>query len=328
MFPVTPRPEEIDNRGLFVCQDPQLRDRILPLFNFDPQKPQVRPFGYGTTFRIDPWSRCATAFHVLEGLFDPEQSVQPVLKLRDDARLVALQIDGIQFGMGRIPEGAWRPIRELFSIFGVEQRPLNLPRLRNFCELAALRIRANTPDRARTPYLSMDLRRWIPKVDEQVLALGFAGLDLDTHASGDDRPIRQYLFGSIAKIITVEPANPTRSRPWPQIRVDKEWPAGMSGGPVFNSAGNVVGLVSAGIEGLGTSSATYFSGWNVPPQIFGSIDPDNPGYFKCYAIFEDTKLIGCGQDESEVRAMVKAENAKDFGTVSVNMETGDYIRLS
>jgi hypothetical protein len=34
-------------------------------------------------------------------------------------------------------------------------------------------------------------------------------------------------------------------RPWPIFRVAADWPGGMSGGPVFNEAGHVVGIVSA-----------------------------------------------------------------------------------
>lgn len=87
--------------------------------------------------------------------------------------------------------------------------------------------------------------------------------------------MQQYLYGSFGEIIDIEPADPKRLRPWPLLRVSQEWPGGMSGGPVFNEAGHVVGVVSSGIGDVG--SATFFSGWKFPQAIFPNLDPANPG---------------------------------------------------
>jgi serine protease Do len=89
----------------------------------------------------------------------------------------------------------------------------------------------------------MDMRRWRPKVGDRVLALGFADLDVDRHLEGEERAIEQYLYGSEAEIIEAQPAGGQSSRPWPVFRVEANWPGGMSGGPVFNQEGNVIGLV-------------------------------------------------------------------------------------
>ncbi|WP_084293138.1 serine protease [Bradyrhizobium sp. WSM3983] len=125
-----------------------------------------------------------------------------------------------------------------------------------------------------TPYWPLDLRRWRPVRGERVLALGFP--DLDAEEGREERPISQYLYGSFGEITDVEPADGARGRPWPVIRLAAEWPGGMSGGPVFNESGNVIGVVSSGIAG-GTGTATFFSGWNMAERIMGSIDPNNPG---------------------------------------------------
>jgi serine protease Do len=59
-FPIEPLDGRVDERGLFVVQDPALLARVLPLFRFDPRSPGDRPEGHGTAFRIDLWSRCLT----------------------------------------------------------------------------------------------------------------------------------------------------------------------------------------------------------------------------------------------------------------------------
>jgi serine protease Do len=329
VFPIEPRDGEVDSRGLFLCQDLDLRSRVLPLFRFNPEFPHDRPVGHGTAFRIDPWSRCATAFHVTEDLLaiDPVNSSAAVL--RNDIRLAALELDDIGYGVAPLPREGWRPIAQAYSLAAVETRPFQQPRVRNLSELMVMRIRPSIVSEGGTPYLPVDLRRWYPRPGERVLALGFADLDVDSNDLGEDRPISQYVYGSLASIVDVEPASGVRGRPWPQFRVAAEWPHGMSGGPVFNEAGHVIGVVSTGIEGQGIASATYFSGWNVPEQIFASLDPDNSGWFRCYGAFNaEGELVSYGQDRSQIEGAGQKNGLADFGMVTVNPNTGDFVRLA
>ncbi len=327
MFPVQHIHRELDERGLFLCDDLELRSKILPLFSFDPQRSDNRPKGHGTTFRIDPWSRCATAFHVLEELFEPFYKDGKVV-LRGDIGLAALEVNGFAYGTVPLAENAWRPVTESFSISGVQSIPLTPNRIRNYTELAVLRIRPSEIGGNGTPFLPVDLRRWCPDVGEQVMALGYANLDAADRSDSDDRPIRQYIYGSLANITEVETANFASWRPWPRIRVDVEWPGGMSGGPVFNQHGHVIGVVSAGFDGQSLSTAVIFSGWNLPAKIFGSIDSNNPGMFYCFGVFdENDSLVYAGQNQMECEDFARENEFTDIATVSIDPLTDDYVRL-
>jgi serine protease Do len=81
------------------------------------------------------------------------------------------------------------------------------------------------------------------------MALGFADLDVPRNGDGDARPIHQYLDGSEARITEVQPPCPASTRAWPVFRVEADWPGGMSGGPAFNEAGHVIGVVSTAVVG-------------------------------------------------------------------------------
>ena len=187
--------------------------------------------GHGTTFRIDPWSRCATAFHVVEDLFEPTFN-EGELALREHIRLAALELNSLILGSVPIPDGAWRPIADSFAIYGIERKPFTEVRLRNFTEMMVLRPRPSKGRDEGTPFLTVDFRGWRPRENEQVMAFGYADLDVDHNCAGESRPMEQYLYGSLGRIIQVDPADPTSGRPWSRIRVDAEWPGGMSGGLV------------------------------------------------------------------------------------------------
>lgn len=324
MFPVAPRPEEIDDHGRFVVRDPELLSKVLPLFSFNPESPDERPIGHGTAFRIDPWSRCATAFHVIEDLLEVD-SAGTGLVLRPDIRLAALDVPGMPLGQPQVPEGAWRSFAGSFALTGIETPPFQTPRVRNLSELVAIRIRPPAPLPDGTPFLPLDFRRWHPSVGERVLALGYADLDRAEAEPPDDRAIDLTLYGSFGRINDIERASGERGRPWPMIRVEAEWPGGMSGGPVFNEAGHVIGVVSTGLGEVG--SATFFSGWNVPERIFGSIDPDNPGHFICYAAFnENGEVARAGQDPRVIEEFARANGLTDLGMASVEPFSGDAVR--
>ena len=187
-FPATRKHE--DARGLFVVQDPGLRSRILPLFSFDPRSPGERPIGHGTTFRIDPWGSCATAFHVIEDLLMIKDGRAG---LRPETRLSALELEGIGYGRFAIPNDCWRAISGLSTIIGIETPPMSEPRLRNTTELASTTISRSSGAHGSLPFLPVDLRRWRPSIGERVMALGFADLDVDHHGEGDARSMTQYM---------------------------------------------------------------------------------------------------------------------------------------
>lgn len=323
-FPVTPQPDDLDERGLFLVQDPALRLRILPLFSFDPEDAKERPRGHGTAFRIDPWAHCVTAYHVMEDLFVLEPQGKQ-LALRPNLRLAALELGGITYGRLRLPPDAWRPLSGSFTIFSIENELFRQPRMRNVAELVTLRIEPSSRDESGTPYLPLDLRRWYPSIGERVLALGFA--DLDISDGGDDRPIEQYLYGAIGEITDIEPADGARGRPWPVIRVAAEWPRGMSGGPVLNETGHVIGIVSSGIGGRNIGSATFFSGWDMPERIFRSVDPNNPGWFLCYGVFDNTgSPIFVDLDKAKVERFAREGGLTELGPISIDLRNGDHMR--
>ncbi|NOV19669.1 serine protease [Ensifer adhaerens] len=322
VFPITPAPSDIDERGLFIVQDDLLMETVLPLYSFHNNALQERPRGHGTTFRIDPWSRCATAYHVIEDIVALDNNGN--IGIHPERRLVTLELP-LSYGVTQVPSTAWQPLSGLYSIIGMEKRPLQLPKTRNACELAVMRLRPGGQVTNKAPYLPVKLNGWFPKVGDQVMAFGYAGLDKDKLNEGDARPIEQRLYGSSGKIVQVEQVDGASGRPWPKIWVEATWPSGMSGGPVFNEHGHVVGLVSSGMEGDTLSCATFFSGWDIPSRIFGSLDPVNPGRFIAIGVFdEENELIAVSQDAEEAKALAAATSL-EMGYISYEPKSQEWM---
>lgn len=307
-------------------QDPRLRAMILPLFRINPQALDDRPFGLGTVFRIDPWGNCATAFHVIEDMLVADGDKA---RVKDDVSVCALEFEGIAYGSPPLPKDAWRPLAEFYSEMGLETSPLlHVPKkIRNLTELARLTI----PRSARpgdTPFLPLAMSRSTPAIGDIVTGYGFAGLDVDQHGRGEDRPIQQYLYESSGEVIEVLPADPASTMPWPRFRVAAEWPSGMSGGPVIDKNGNVVGIISRSWTGEADSTATHFAGWNIGPRTFPTLDASNPGSFRCFAAIDDEddiRFLGLNLHEAEKFAE-KSDCRVRF--VTCNPTNGDWIQLA
>lgn len=306
-------------------QDPAIRSAVMPLFAIDRRDLSERPQGRGTTFRIDPWSGCATAYHVIEELLEAKNG-KPTP--REHTRLIALEIEGIPYGMPKIEPEQWRNFEGMFAVSGVKSEVGRLPELRNVTELASLRI-ARSPSASGPPtHLGLDLRRWRPKVGDKVTALGFADLDVGAEGAKSDalRPISQYLYGSTATITDIEPADPSRGRPWPFFRVDRDWPGGMSGGPVMSSERHVIGMVSTGESFAKIGSAVFFAGSMAAETVFPQIDPGAPGHIFCWGGFDAAGNVAMIAPTREaLMSMEGAAELLDVGRMSFNSNTGDYV---
>jgi serine protease Do len=324
-MPFPAMPDQADKRGLFPVQDAALRARILPLFSFDPRATGERPLGHGTAFRVDPWGTCATAFHVVEDLLTVANGNAVLSK---EIRLAALEFEVIAYGRVPLPKDSWRPFSGMFSICGIETPPVGTARVRNVTELAALSIARSADARGPTPFLPLDMRRWRPEPGQRVMALGFADLDIDGQGEGDARAMNQYLYGSLAIITEVQPPNGESSRPWPVFRVEAEWPGGMSGGPVFNDAGHVIGIVSTGLVGGGIATATSFSGWTFAERTFRTLDPDNPGMLRCWGAFDaDDRLVTYAPARELLEPLVDEGKARVVRATALDLATGDYVLI-
>jgi serine protease Do len=82
----------------------------------------------------------------------------------------------------------------------------------------------------------------------------------------------------------------------------------MSGGPVFNENGEVVGLVSRGAE-FGDESwgrALWLEALPYRPDIYGCIDPSNPGWICGWGVCNPNSLIELFRTREEADAFAEA----------------------
>lgn len=312
--------------GRFLIQEPDLRVRILPLFAFERARPEERVVGQGTTFRLDPFARCATAFHVFEEVFHLGGASGREIRVKQDRIIVALELEGIVLGAPPIRRDQWRPIIGAFSNFAIDDPPLSEPVMRNFTELLSLLILPSSGKLQGTEFLNVDLATWKPSLGERVLGIGYPNLDKDEGAS-DARPISQYLYGAFGRITDIEPLDLSRRRPWPMIRVSADWAGGMSGGPVFNSTGDVVGVISSGID-ASNSTAMIFGGWGAASRTFPTLDRAQPGRFICFGVLGTTEsLIAVCPSSTEAGVIAANQEGSIVSKIYLDPYSGRFIRL-
>jgi len=115
--------------------------------------------------------------------------------------------------------------------------------------------------------------------------------------------------------------------PWPCFRVAAEWPSGMSGGPVVDRDGSVIGVISRSWTGERDSTATHFAGWNIAERVFPSIDGFAPRRYRGFAALDDdddVRFLGPNKEAADAFAH---DHGMTMRAVSCNLETGDWIAL-
>ncbi|WP_026941484.1 trypsin-like peptidase domain-containing protein [Hellea balneolensis] len=285
-----------DERGLILTENWDLKSRCLPIFTHN-SKTSERVIGLGTSFRVDPNSWCLTAFHILDRMWADFDEIAKGEKLAasEDIAISALEVPLAVYGSPQpISPTSWRPITHLAGLFGGRENPADFSGRRttvNLNELLGLNIPPS--DKTEIPYWPLKLRGVTPQVGDEVMGLGYANLDLSPEGKlkSDDDFLEAKLFASIGRVTEVVAFDPKSTRPWPLIRVKADWPGGMSGGPVFDRSGNVIGVVSTSATASKTqdviSSAAIFTGAHILPSFLPHIDRTNPGWFKGHAQIDD-----------------------------------------
>jgi serine protease Do len=322
-FPINPSLE--DNPSWFLVQDPfGIRHPIISLLVIDNRT--GRASGLGTAFRIDPFGQYLTAQHVLEDWLLPP---------RPSASVVGLLNPGLGYGTFAIQNG-------LIAISSaktfrtqpndrVQDQLLGQDSTRMTLDCMMLTFSEENP-RLHTvrDFLPLRLSGNWPKVGDQVMALGFPELGCLQNRDIDDDILTERMYASVGRVREVLPHG-REHRPWPTFAVDEHWPRGMSGGPVFNLDGEVIGLVSSSDE-PGSDNAQSYAFWFAPIQSLqrdlAHVDSHNPGWVRGWAVVRNTPWHVAAMTNDKTRA---EEICRTFGVGyavrfgSLKAETDDFM---
>jgi len=267
-------PDGPDSLDLFSFQDPfGLRKAIVPVLLNDIDGVTQ---GIGTAFHIDGWGTFLTADHVIESVrrrsvraASSGEEIRLEIGYTDICPMLLLGM-GLVYGQPGIPLSALARVASIRSPIRKREDPLaaliGRTEIEAASDIAVIQLAAPIPDEM-IGTLGVRLSGVWPAVGDTVVALGFP--DLDCRPIDDDA-IRYLLSDGMSaaygRIIGIH-ARGLRNDPTPVIEVEANWPSGMSGAPVFNSRGEVVGVVSRSLPpsdakpGIGSAACLSMMPW-------------------------------------------------------------------
>lgn len=305
-YPVTPKPHQ--DPAQFLIQDPfGVRESILPLLSVNRKTGHLT--GLGTAFCADPFQGLLTAQHIFEHVDlrgpAPEFDEYPVAMLGY----------GVVFGTVGLPEEVFAPVVGIHGFVDLSPNdPFHTfvsgqdrPKMLTDCLRLSLVVQAQ--DRAqRLSPMPVRCSGAPPVPGERLLAIGYPELGSIKDEPPTDRPTyRERMYGAMGTVVAVHPNGLGQSRPWPIIELEAHWRSGMSGGPLFNDRGEIVGLVSSSIEPDGSRPGVGFGLWfgGFPIQdLMPFLDASNPGHYRGFGVLRASPwhLAGVYPDEPSARA--------------------------
>lgn len=274
-----------------------LRKAIVPVFR---REPDGTTAGLGTAFHIDGWGTLLTADHVVEHTRERHlKELKPNALIKVDiaksSHAAVLLGYGVIFGTVVLPEACWAPISRIDAIIQRHDDPMAALRgesdYRVHADIAGMRAYL-APEAPTFHALPVDFR-WQPQIGEPVFAVGYPELDLTEMSDGQVRAyLEEGMFGVYGTITNLFPGGRDRARPTPVFEVQANWQPGMSGGPVFNRHGHVVGIVSYSLppseEASGVGYATYLNAIPDARDLAPLLDAENPGYRRGFGVFSSS----------------------------------------
>jgi len=305
----------------FPIDDPfGLRKAIVPVFR---RTKNGSVFGMGTAFHVDGWGTFITADHVIDfarSHSTTSANISNIERNPDDEHALLLLGTGVVFGTCTIPQEAFVFAEEIRSIIKERDNPLALLQgkreVEHAADIAAILGKISVKkDHARYPHtIPVRVHGWRPSIGETVFSIGFPGLLCDESELHEDQQsylLTEGMFGSYGIITGVHPTGRDGTNPTPVFEVQCNWPPGMSGGPVFNGSGEVIGLVSRSLppdtDNTGVGWATCFGMVPDVSSIIETIDPINPGNRRGWGVLnsEHWHLFDVFKTESEARNAAK-----------------------
>lgn len=247
---LSPRGMVRSQNGFFPVEDPfNVRKAIVPLF--DAQANGLLR-GLGTAFGVSSKGILFTADHVIAGYRDHgvrlnSDTLSPIFRQSGNQSLVAFLSPGVVFGTAHIPHQFFPLILSAHSPMKEGDDPMRELRGEANIQMADISV-------LRTQELHEELHTFqvsasSPEIGDTVVAVGFPKLDVIK----GDRPevaalLKEGMFASYGTVTALHANGRDRANQTPVIEVESHWPSGMSGGPVFNQEGHVVGIVSRSME--------------------------------------------------------------------------------
>jgi serine protease Do len=280
----------------FQLDDPfGLRKAILPVFHCEPGSERI--VGLGTAFHVDGWGTFLTAAHVVEPLSEPngQRTRRSVEVGAASAGTIMLLLGlGLVLGKVEVPSTAWALTTGFKSVRSERDDPLAHLRCedtqRTDIDLCALDVRFDPL--AEIP-MSVPIRweGWQPTVGECVFACGYPQLTPNPVTPEEQqRLIQDGLHGCYGRVTSVGRGEGGDRREC-LFEVEADWPPGMSGGPVFNREGHVVGVVSRStapdVHHKGVGYAVCLS-WVPHIQCLVPRLDSNPGFRFGVAVYRET----------------------------------------
>jgi len=298
----------------FLIQDPfGLRKAIVPVFKRDLNG---NIFGAGTAFHVGGIGVFLTADHVISFAREPYKSshdwkeISPVSTGEHPVLLLGM---GLIFGRVNIPDEAFAPIEHITMLMQERDDPIAALRgkeeLENAVDVAVMKA-VFKPDAELPCSVAVRGSGWTPLIGELVLAIGFPKLECKKINESEQRELLlEGMYGAYARITKIHPKGISDLRSAPAFEVEGNWPFGISGGPVFNSLGEVVGVVSRSVlpdeDSPGAGSAVFLSALQDFDKIFPTLDATNPNWQRGWGVLRDEpwELAGFFKTEKEAQKL-------------------------
>ncbi|HPE49541.1 MAG TPA: trypsin-like peptidase domain-containing protein [Hyphomonas sp.] len=309
----------------FPIDDPfGVREVVQPLVSISQVEDKIT--GIGTCFQVSPW-RWITAHHVVR--HDEKAAFPP-----NEVGAVGFS-PGLIFGtVGFSTNDYFAPIVETHFFKPEDQSALSWipgpspPGI--MVDVASLFL--NTAGLKKTPLTSpLPISNQSPKIGEEVLGIGFPILGSEIEPGKTSILFKEQMYGAVGKITKLHPNGVSASFPWPTIEIEGDWEGGMSGGPVIDLNGRVIGVVSRSLAPAdghpGIGYAVNLS--QIPLKILmPELDTLNPGFVFGWGIFVDDTLAGFTPhkpNEADVKYPGKLTKVQK---ISLNPKTEDWIAVN